>query len=195
MLLRRKIKLYKPSLDLLSNLHFIEDLRVAREGLLSLGFWALQIYRFGYLRYGFRSKLVRSLIGAAHLLLAKAAEIVCGVTIGGSAKIGRRLIIEHSGTIVIHGNCVIGDDCIIRQGVTIGNRRLDRPLEAPRIGNRVNVGAGAKILGNVTVGDDVEIGANAVVVKDIPAGAVVVGIPGKVIRMRALEEGQEDRDE
>ena len=79
------------------------------------------------------------------------------------AKIGRRLIIEHFGCIIIHNNAIIGDDVVIRQGVTIGNRSIDRPLDVPHIGNRVNIGAGAKLLGPITIGDDVNIGANAVV--------------------------------
>ena len=160
---------------------FLEDLRAAHEGVLSLGFWALQVYRLGHLRYRFASPLVRWPLGALHLVLAKLAEIVCGVTIGVSAKIGRRLVIEHSGAIVVHGNAVIGDDCIIRQGVTIGNQRMDRPLEAPHIGHRVNIGAGAKILGGVHVGDDAEIGANAVVIQNVPAGALAVGVPARII--------------
>lgn len=160
---------------------FVEDLRAAREGVLSLGFWALQVYRFGHLRYRFQSKLVRYPLGALHILLSKIAEMLCGVTIGVSAKIGRRLVIEHSGAIVVHGNAVLGDDCIIRQGVTIGNRYMDKPLDAPVIGHRVNIGAGAKILGAVHIGDDAEIGANAVVLKDVPAGAVAVGVPARII--------------
>lgn len=160
---------------------FFEDLRAAREGVLSLGFWALQAYRFGHLRYRFQSKLVRYPLGILHIVLSKVAEMLCGVTIGVSAKIGRRLVIEHSGAIVVHGHAVLGDDCIIRQGVTIGNRYMDRPLEAPVIGHRVNIGAGAKILGAVHIGDDAEIGANAVVLKDVPAGAVAVGVPARII--------------
>jgi serine O-acetyltransferase len=160
---------------------FFEDLRAAYEGAFSLGFWALQVYRLGHLRYRFRSPLVRWPLGALHLVLAKLAEMLCGVTIGVSAKIGRRLVIEHSGAIVVHGNAVIGDDCTIRQGVTIGNRRRDRPLEAPHIGHRVSIGAGAKILGGVRVGDDAEIGANAVVIQDVPAGALAVGVPARII--------------
>lgn len=167
---------------------FFEDLRAAHEGPLSLGFWALQVYRLGHLRYRFKTPLVRWPLGALHLVLAKLAEIVCGVTIGVSAKIGRRLVIEHSGAIVVHGNAVIGDDCIIRQGVTIGNRRLDRPFEAPHIGHRVNIGAGAKILGGVRVGDDAEIGANAVVINDVPAGALAVGVPARIILRDKIHE-------
>ncbi|NOU42967.1 MAG: serine acetyltransferase [Methyloglobulus sp.] len=79
--------------------------------------------------------------------------------------------------IVIHGLSVIGDDCMIRQGVTIGNRHVDKPLEAPILGSRVNVGAGAKILGKIVIGDDVDIGANAVVIKDVPTNHIAVGVP------------------
>lgn len=164
---------------------FFEDLKASQEGLLSLGFWALQVYRFGHLRYRFQSPLIRIPLGVMHLILAKFAEMCSGVTIGVSARIGRRLVIEHSGAIVVHGNAVLGDDCIIRQGVTIGNRRLDDPLGAPVLGDRVNVGAGAKILGRVVIGDDVEIGANAVVLKDVPAGAVAVGVPARIIHKQA----------
>jgi serine O-acetyltransferase len=167
---------------------FFEDLRVAQEGLGSLGFWALQVYRLGHLRYRFQSRLVRYPLGGLHLVLAKLAEMSCGVTIGVSAQIGRRLVIEHSGAIVVHGNAVIGDDCIIRQGVTIGNQRMDRPFDAPRIGNRVNIGAGAKILGAVHVGDDVDIGANAVVITDVPAGALAVGVPARIVLRRKPHE-------
>lgn len=166
---------------------FIEDLRVAREGLLSLGFWALQVYRFGHLRYRFRNKIVRRTLGIVHLILAKLAEIICGVEIGVSARIGRRLVIEHSGCIVIHGSVSMGDDCVVRQGVTIGNRRLDDPFGAPSLGNRVNIGAGAKLLGRIRIGDDVEIGANAVVLSDVPDGALAVGIPARIIIRQAPE--------
>jgi serine O-acetyltransferase len=165
-------------------LTFLEDLRVAQEGVLSLGFWALQVYRFGHLRYRFNSPLIRIPLGVFHLILAKFAEMFCGVTIGVSAKIGRRLVIEHSGAIVVHGCAQIGDDCIIRQGVTIGNRHMNNPLAAPIIGNRVNIGAGAKILGAVRIGDDAEIGANAVVIKDVPAGAVAVGVPARILQRK-----------
>jgi len=106
---------------------------------------------------------------------------VYGIELPFSVALGRRVIIEHQGAIVIHGNCQIGDDCIIRQGVTLGNKSLDRPMDAPVLGRRVNVGAGAKILGAVTIGDDAVIGANAVVLCDVPAAATAVGIPARVI--------------
>lgn len=166
---------------------FFEDMRAAREGPFSLGFWALQVYRFGHLRYRFKSRLVRWPLAALHLVLAKLAEIICGVEIGVSARIGRRLVIEHSGGIVIHGQATLGDDCIIRQGVTIGNRRHSAPLIAPTIGSRVSIGAGAKLLGDIRIGDGAEIGANAVVLQDVPAGAVAVGVPARVITRPACQ--------
>jgi serine O-acetyltransferase len=156
---------------------FFEDLKVHREGLLAQGFWALVIYRFGHARFKYKSKLIRVPWGAVHLILLKLSEVFLGITIGCSAKIGRRLCIEHFGGIVIHGASVIGDDCMIRQGVTIGNRQPDKPFDAPILGSRVSVGAGAKILGKVVIGDDVSIGANAVVIKDVPANHVAVGVP------------------
>lgn len=165
----------------MKNWTFFQDLKVAQEGLLSFGFWALQIYRFGHLRYKFKSKLIRFPLAIIHIILAKLGEMLFGVTIGVAAQIGKRFTIEHSGAIVIHGNAQIGDDCIVRQGVTIGNRRLDQPFDAPIIGNNVNIGAGAKILGKVTIGDNAVIGANAVVVKDVPANRVAVGIPAKLL--------------
>ena len=82
---------------------------------------------------------------------------------------------------------MIGDDVTVRQGVTIGNRHLERPLDVPRIGNRVNIGAGAKILGAVMIGDDVSIGANAVVLKDVPSNSTAVGVPAIVRPRRARE--------
>lgn len=160
---------------------FKEDLASYREGLLSLGFWALQIHRYGALRYKFRNRIIRIFFGGTHLALLKLSEIFLGVYIGGSAKIGRRLVIEHSGAIVIHGASVIGDDCIVRQGVTIGNKNKNDPLAAPIIGSRVNIGAGAKLLGRIRIGDDVEIGANAVVISDIPSGVSAVGVPARII--------------
>lgn len=160
---------------------FFDDLSVYREGLLAQGFWALQIYRFGHARFSYSSKLVRVPWAIAHLLLLKFSEIFFGISIAPEATIGKRLSIEHFGCIFIHGRTVIGDDCLIRQGVTIGNRHLDRPLDAPVMGDRVNIGAGVKILGKVVIGDDVSIGANAVVLIDIPAGNTAVGVPAKVL--------------
>jgi serine O-acetyltransferase len=161
---------------------FLDDLAAHREGVLAQGFWALQIYRFGHARYKYTSKLIRIPWAIVHTVLMKFSEIFFGILIGPKASIGKRLNIEHFGCIVIHGQTVIGDDCMIRQGVTIGNRHIEHPLDAPIIGNRVTIGAGAKILGKVVIGDDVSIGANAVVLDNVPSGHIAVGVPARIIK-------------
>jgi len=166
---------------------FIEDLRCYREGLLAQGFWALQVHRFGYARFTVRSSLIRKPWGLLHRILTKWIELTCGISIGAKACIGRRFVIEHFGGIVIHGHAVIGDDCKIRQGVTIGARSPDRPSDAPKIGSRVSIGAGAVLLGNIVIGDDAYIGANAVVLCDVPTGALAVGVPA-VVKVRRTTE-------
>jgi serine O-acetyltransferase len=125
----------------------LEDFRSHREGLLAQGFWALGVYRFGATRRNFSSPLIRKPWGLMHKILVKICEIFLGISINMHARLGRRVIFEHLGYIIIHANAIIGDDVIIRQGVTIGNRYLDKPLDAPCIGSRVNIGAGACILG------------------------------------------------
>ena len=169
-------------------MNVLEDLRTQREGLLGIGFWALLVYRFGHARFVVRSKIVRAPWTIVYIILNKLAEVACGIVIGSTARIGRRLCIEHHGCIVIHGNAVVGDDCLIRHGVTIGNTGPEDPLGAPTIGDRVQLGAGAKVLGRIRIGNDVIIGANAVVVRDVPDLAVVAGVPARVIKMRNLRE-------
>jgi serine O-acetyltransferase len=146
------------------------------------GFRAVAVCRFGQWRMQIRPKVARAPLSVCYRWLFRYCRNHYGIELPYSIKLGRRVVIEHQGAIVIHGNSVIGDDCRIRQGVTLGNRYLDRPAEAPVLGNRVNVGAGAKILGNVHVGDDAVIGANAVVVHDIPAGATAAGVPARVVK-------------
>ena len=145
------------------------------------GFRAVAVQRFGVWRMTLEPKLLRAPFSILYRALYRKVRNVYGIDLPYTVKLGRRVIIEHQGAIVIHGNCCIGDDSIIRQGVTLGNRYLERPLEAPSLGERVNVGAGAKILGNVTIGDDANIGANAVVLSDIPSGQTAVGIPAKIL--------------
>jgi serine O-acetyltransferase len=144
------------------------------------GFRAVAIHRFGNYRMRIKSKIVRAPLSLLYRALYRRARNVWGIELPYEAKIGRRVVFEHQHGIVVHGNVEIGDDCIIRQGVTIGNRTLEGRFDAPKLGKRVNVGAGAKILGAVTIGDDAAIGANAVVLSDVPDGALVVGIPARL---------------
>lgn len=145
------------------------------------GFRAVAVYRFGVWRMKLNPIVLRAPFSILYRALFRKVRNTYGIELPYSAQIGRRVIIEHQSAIVIHGDCVIGDDCIIRQGVTLGNRYRERPFDAPKLGKRVNIGAGAKIFGNVTIGDDANIGANAVVLCDVPAGATAVGLPAKII--------------
>ncbi len=145
------------------------------------GFRAVAVHRFGVWRMKIQPKLLRAPFSILYRAMYRKIRNTYGIDLPYTVKLGRRVVIDHNSGIIIHGDSYIGDDSIIRQGVTLGNRCLDRPLEAPRLGKRVNIGAGAKILGNVTIGDDVNIGANAVVLSDIPSGKTAVGIPAKII--------------
>lgn len=151
------------------------------------GFRAIAIYRFGVWRMQVEPKLLRAPLSLLYRSLYRKVRNTYGIELPYTTKLGRRVVIEHQSAIVIHGYCTIGDDCIIRQGVTLGNRYLDRPLEAPKLGARVNIGAGAKLFGNIAIGDDVNIGANAVVLIDIPPGQTAVGIPARIINARTKE--------
>ncbi len=145
------------------------------------GFRAVAVHRFGVWRMQIQPRWVRLPFSWVYKMLFRYVRNHYGIELPYSVKLGDRVIIEHQSGIVVHGNAEIGDDCILRQGVTIGLRRLTHKADAPKLGNRVNVGAGAQILGAVVIGDDVRIGANAVVLCDVPAGATAIGIPAQVI--------------
>jgi len=147
------------------------------------GFRAVAVQRFGVWRMTIQPKLLRAPFSILYRSLYRKIRNIYGIELPYTVNLGRRVIIEHQGAIVIHGNCSIGDDCLIRQGVTMGNRYLERPYDAPKLGNRVNVGAGAKLFGNISIGNNTNIGANAVVLCDVPDGATAVGVPAKVINI------------
>jgi len=144
------------------------------------GFRALAVHRFGNWRMNVRPKLLRAPLSMLYRWGYRHCRNVYGIEIPYTATIGRGVIVEHQGGIVVHGASVIGDGSIIRQNCTLGLRSLDRLDEAPIIGKRVNIGAGAVIIGRVTIGDDAAIGANAVVMRDVPASALAVGVPAVV---------------
>ncbi|MDB4974765.1 MAG: cysE 1 [Myxococcaceae bacterium] len=145
------------------------------------GFQAVAVYRFGVWRMKVEPLALRAPLSVAYRALYRSVRNFYGIELPYSAKIGRRVIFEHQHGIVVHGETVIGDDCIIRQGVTLGIRSMERLTEAPVLGRGVNVGAGAKIIGPVNVGDGAAIGANAVVLKDVPAGALAIGVPAHLV--------------
>jgi serine O-acetyltransferase len=113
-------------------------------------------------------------------IMKSSVQITTGIDLPCEVTLGRRVRIDHFGGVIVSGDTVIGDDVVIRNGVTIGLRRTG-VRGAPVIGNRVDIGAGAKILGTMTVGDDVAIGANAVVLKDVSANSIAVGVPAKIL--------------
>lgn len=150
----------------------------------ALGFWALVVYRFGRWRYGVRPVLLRKLLSPLYKVLFKLVQIVTGIELPCEVSIGRNFVIDHHGGIVISGYTRFGDYCRIRNGVCVGLSRVDDPC-APVIGNGVDIGAGAKLLGRITIGDSVAIGANAVVVRDVPSNSIAVGVPA-VVKSRFL---------
>jgi serine O-acetyltransferase len=115
-------------------------------------------------------------------LLSQLNRWMTGVEIHPGAVIGRRLYIDHAMSVVIGETAEVGDDVMLYHGVTLGGRSADRAKRHPTVEDGVTIGAGAQVLGAVTIGAGSQIGANAVVVKDVPAGVVVVGVPGRVQR-------------
>lgn len=153
-----------------------EDWRTYDGDLTRQGLWVLLVYRFGHWRYGIQSRWLRLPFSFLYKILKLLSQILTGIDLPCEVQVGRRLVIEHFGGIIISGDTVLGDDVVIRNGVTIGLKRTHNP-GAPVIGNRVDIGTGAKILGPINIGDDVVIGANAVVLQDIPANSLAVGVP------------------
>ncbi len=113
-------------------------------------------------------------------LLSQASRALTGVEIHPGAVIGRRFFIDHGMGVVIGETAVVGDDVMMYHDVTLGGRSLKRVKRHPTVGDRVTIGAGARVLGDITVGDDAQIGANSVVTRDVPAGSVAVGIPAQI---------------
>ena len=128
-------------------------------------------------------------------LISTVGRILTAIEIHPGATIGKRLFIDHGLGVVIGETAEIGDDVLLYQGVTLGGTGKERGKRHPTIGDRVVVGNGASVLGNIRLGDDVRVGAGSVVVHSVPDGATVVGIPAKVVRTRdevigALEHGR-----
>ena len=126
-------------------------------------------------------------------LISTVTRAVTGVEIHPGAQIGRRFFIDHGMGVVIGATAVVGDDVMLYHGVTLGGRSLARGTKRhPTVGDRVTIGAGARVLGNIEIGDDVQIGANSVVVKPVPAGAVATGIPARIRFPERLDQDPYD---
>lgn len=146
------------------------------------GLWALFVYRINNAIY--RSGLP-GIFKIPLLLLCtlsqKWIEIICGISLPYSASIGSGFYIGHFGNIIVNASAVIGDNCNIAQGVTIGVSGRGDKRGVPTIGNNVYMGCNATIAGNIQVGDNAVIGANSLVVSDVPPSTTVVGVPAKVV--------------
>jgi serine O-acetyltransferase len=139
------------------------------------GFHALLAYRVSHWLKMYRVPFVPR-------ALSQVARWLTGIEIHPSAKIGTGFFIDHGMGVVIGETAEIGDFVTLFQGVTLGGTGKERGKRHPTLGNHVVVGAGAKILGGITIGDNVKIGANSVVLKSVPANATVIGVPARVIK-------------
>ncbi len=120
-------------------------------------------------------------------LISHIARCLTGIEIHPGAKIGNRVFIDHGMGIVIGETAIIGNNCLLYQGVTLGGKGKDQGKRHPTLGCNVTVGAGAKILGNINIGSNARVGAGAVVVKNVPANSTVVGIPARIVSQRNEE--------
>jgi len=146
------------------------------------GFRAMVMYRLGVWRTGIKWRIIRAPFSVLYRWMHRRIRNRYGIELHYTTKIGRRFRIAHQGAIVIHEHATIGDDCTIRQGVTIGAAGHYSIEEAPILGNGVDVGAGAIIMGRVHIGNNAHIGANAVVMTDVPEDGTAFAEPARIIR-------------
>ncbi|NTW62737.1 MAG: serine acetyltransferase [Chlorobiaceae bacterium] len=144
------------------------------------GFWVMMVYRFGRWRYTIRNGLIRKPFSMLYKFMEKIVEVLTGIELPCEVPVGANFRIDHFGDIIISGYARFGDNCIVRNGVTVGLKNIEEKA-APSIGSNVSIGAGAKILGNITIGNNVDIGANAVVLVSVPDNSIAVGIPARII--------------
>ena len=128
-------------------------------------------------------------------ILSQLTRLLTGIEIHPGAQIGRRFFIDHGMGVVIGETAVIGDDVTLYHGVTLGGTSWSKGKRHPTLGNDVVVGAGAKVLGPITLSNGARVGSNAVVVKDVPEDATVVGIPGHIVSTKTKDESTEKRKE
>jgi serine O-acetyltransferase len=138
------------------------------------GLHAVWTYRFTHRLYTLRLYLLARLV-------SQWARWITGVEIHPGAEIGQRLFIDHGMGVVIGETAVVGDDVTIYQGVTLGGTGKDKGKRHPTILSRVVIGAGAQVLGNITVGENSRVGAASVVIDDVPDNSTIVGVPGHII--------------
>jgi serine O-acetyltransferase len=166
-----------------------EDYRTNDSSLSNQGFLMLLVHRFCNRRMDVRPKLLRAPLTVIYRILNKMTQILFGMKLDYTVKVGRRVKLEHFGGMIL-GAREIGNDVVIRQNTTFGIRSIEDPRAKPIIGDFVDIGAGAVIVGNVTIGENSIIGANSVVFTNVPPNSVVMGVPGKVIGPNRRQNGR-----
>jgi serine O-acetyltransferase len=171
---------------LLIGIFFYSDIRAAQKRdpaaksfieilLLYQGLHALVAYRIAHFLYRMHMFFFARYI-------SQLARWATGIEIHPGARIGRRFFIDHGMGVVVGETAVVGDDVLLYQGVTLGGTGLEKGKRHPTIESNVVIGAGAKVLGNITIGSNSYIGSNAVVIKDVPSNSTVVGVPGRITK-------------
>jgi serine O-acetyltransferase len=145
------------------------------------GFHAILFHRLAH-------KLYKAGFTTTARIISQLSRSLTGIEIHPGAQIGRRFFIDHGMGVVIGETAIVGDDCLLYQGVTLGGTGKERGKRHPTLGNHVVIGSGAKVLGNITIGDHVRIGAGSVVLKSVPDHSTVVGVPGRIVRSRLDNE-------
>lgn len=168
-------------------MHILEDIRAYKKNdpAAKSGLEILLLYNglHATIHYRFAHWLHKHGLRFTARLVSQLSKFFTGIEIHPGATIGRRLVIDHGTGIVIGETAEIGDDCLLYQNVTLGGTGKDVGKRHPTLGNNVMVGSGAKVLGPFKVGDNARIAANSVVLREVPEGATVVGVPGRVVRL------------
>jgi serine O-acetyltransferase len=150
------------------------------------------------LHAGWLHRVAHGLWRRNHIVLARLTShfnrFVTGVEIHPGAQIGRRFFIDHGSGVVIGETSVIGDDVLMYQGAVLGGTSSERVKRHPTVGNGVVIGANTVVLGNIVVGDGAKVGSGSVVIQPVPAGATVIGVPGRVVRINGRRPEQRPRD-
>ena len=185
---KSKIALIRGIKRVIDDINNIKDKDPAAKSVLEIillypGFHALLSYRIA-------NKLKKWKIPFIPRLISQLARFFTGIEIHPGATIGEKFFIDHGMGVVIGETTIIGDNVLVYQGVTLGGTGKDQGKRHPTIGDRVTIGAGAKVLGNITIGSDSNIGAGSVVIDDVPEHSTVVGIPGRITRQRFFVQGQ-----
>lgn len=158
-----------------------EDFETHERDMLSQGFWTMFWHRFGNWRMSISLRPLSVPFSILYRIGAKASQWFCGMDLPYTVVVGQRVKLEHFGGMILIARA-IGDDVVIRQNTTFGIRNMDALDDRPTIGNNVDIGAGAFLIGGITIGNNTRIGANTVVMKSLPSNVVAAGVPARIVK-------------